>query len=61
MNIAAAQQAAQSLDIVIRTGGVQAALANLDLLNAIAQAAAEAKAAQDAAEAKPAEPEKKDA
>ena len=58
MNIAAAQQAAQSLDIVIRTGGVQAALANLDLLNTISQAAAEAKAAQGAT---PTSPEKKDA
>ena len=58
MNLAAAQQAANTLEKEIRLGGVQAALANLDLLNAIAQAAAEAKAAQDAT---PASPETKDA
>ena len=46
MNITAAQQAANAIDLAIRAGGVQAALANIDLLNAIAQAAAEAKAAQ---------------
>lgn len=48
MNLAAAQQAASSIDLAIRAGGVQAALSNLDLLNAIAEAGREAKAAADA-------------
>ena len=58
MNITAAQQAANAIDLAIRAGGVQAALAHIELLSEIAQAAAEAKAAQDAT---PASPETKDA
>lgn len=46
MNITAAQQAANILEKEIRLGGLQAAIANIDLLNAIAQAAADAKAAE---------------
>ncbi len=51
MNITAAQQAANAIDLAIRAGGVQAAIANIDLLNAIAKAAVEA-------DAKAAQPEK---
>lgn len=52
MNINAANQAANAIDLAIRAGGVQAALAHLDLLLEIA------KAAVDAEKAKAAQPEK---
>jgi len=46
VNITAAQQAANAIDLAIRAGGVQAALAHIELLSEIAQAVADAKAAQ---------------
>lgn len=39
MNLEAATQAANAIDLAIRAGGVQVALANIDLLVAIAKAA----------------------
>jgi hypothetical protein len=52
VNITAAQQAANILEKELRLGGAQAAIANIDLLNAIVQAAVEAE------KAKAAQPEK---
>ena len=62
MNLNAAKQAANSIDVAIRLGGAQAALAHLDLLNAIAQAVAdhEAEAAEDAKAAQNAEPKQEE-